>query len=119
VLAVLAGMTLASALAVAEEKREPKLVSVTDAQLKEGISARAGRNYAWIGYNTPEVHLQLPAVDNSAYAEVTFDTPKLLDKTGTAVVYEVDHGLYDAETHQTEVRFMPRGGKRDTPPVEF
>jgi hypothetical protein len=92
---------------------------VTDAQLKEGISARAGRNYAWVGYNTPEIHLQLPAVDNSAYAEVTFDPPKLLDKTGKAVVYEVEHGLYDAETHQNEVRFTPKGGKRDTPPVEF
>src|SRR4029453_18471133 len=76
VLAVLAGMAFASAPAGAEDKREPKLASVTDAQMKEGISARAGRNYAWIGYNTPEIHLQLPAVDNSAYAEVTFDTPK-------------------------------------------
>jgi len=119
VLAVLAGIAFASAPAGAEDKREPKLASVTDAQLKEGISARAGRNYAWIGYNTPEIHVQLPAVDNSAYAEVTFDTPKLLDKTGKAIVYEVEHGLYDAETHQNEVRFMPKGGKRDTPPVEF
>jgi hypothetical protein len=48
VLAVLAAMAFASAPAGAEDKREPKLASVTDAQLKEGISARAGRNYAWI-----------------------------------------------------------------------
>src|SRR6185503_18860907 len=119
VLAVLAGMTLASALAVAEEKREPKLVSVTDAQLKEGISARAGRNYAWMGYNTPEIHLQLPAVDNSAYADVTFDPPKLLDKGGKAVAYEVEQGLYDAGTHQNEVRFMPKAAQPNAPPVEF
>ena len=58
VLAVLAGIAFASAPAGAEDKREPKLASVTDAQMKEGISARAGRNYAWIGYNTPEIHLQ-------------------------------------------------------------
>jgi hypothetical protein len=119
VLAVLAGMAFASALAGAEDKREPKLSSVTDAQIKDGISARAGRNYAWMGYNTPEIHLQLPAVDNSAYAEVTFDPPKLLDKTGKAVAYEVESGLYDPETHRDEVRFVPKEAKPDSPPVEF
>jgi len=119
VLAVLAGMAFASAPGGAEDKREPKLASVTDAQLKEGISARAGRNYAWIGYNTPEIHVQLPALDNSAYAEVTFEPPKLLDKTGKAVAYEVEHGLYDAETHRNEVRFVPKEAKPDSPPVEF
>jgi len=119
VLAVLAGMAIASAPVGAEDKREPKLASVTDAQLKEGISARAGRNYAWMGYNTPEIHLQLPANDNSAYADVTFDPPKLLAKTGKAVAYEVEQGLYDAETHQNEVRFVPKDAKPDTPPVEF
>jgi hypothetical protein len=116
---VLAGMAFAAGPGAAEDKREPKLASVTDAQLKEGISARAGRNYAWIGYNTPEIHLQLPAVDNSAYADVTFEPPKLLDKTGKAVVYEVERGIYDAETHQDEVRFVPKDAKRDSPPVEF
>jgi len=119
VLAVLAGMAFASAPAGAEDKREPKLASVTDAQLKDGISARAGRNYAWMGYNTPEIHLQLPAVDNSAYTEVTFDPPKLLDKTGKAVAYEVERGLYDAETHRDEVRFVPKDAKPGSPPVEF
>jgi hypothetical protein len=112
-------MAFASAPGGAEDKREPKLASVTDAQMKEGISARAGRNYAWVGYNTPEIHLQLPALDNSAYAEVTFDPPRLLDKAGKAVAYEVEHGLYDAETHRNEVRFVPRDAKPDTPPVEF
>jgi len=119
VLAVLAGIAFASAPAGAEDKREPKLASVTDAQLKDGISARAGRNYAWMGYNTPEIHLQLPAVDNSAYTEVTFDPPKLLDKTGKAVAYEVERGLYDAETHRDEVRFVPKDAKPGSPPVEF
>jgi len=113
-------MAFAAAPGGAEDtKREPKLASVTDAQLKEGISARAGRNYAWAGYNTPEIHLQLPALDNSAYAEVTFDPPKLLDKSGKAVAYEVERGLYDIETHRDEVRFVPKDAQRDTPPVDF
>jgi hypothetical protein len=119
VLAVLAGMAFAATPLRAEDKREPKLASVADAQLKDGISARAGRNYAWVGYNTPEIHLQLPALDNSAYAEVTFDPPKLVDKAGKAVAYEVEHGLYDAETHRNEVRFVPKDAKPDTPPVDF
>ena len=74
VLAVLAGIAIASAPVGAEDKREPKLASVTDAQMKEGISARAGRNYAWIGYNTPEIHLQLPAVDNLSLIHISEPT---------------------------------------------
>lgn len=119
VLAVLAGMALASAPGGAEDKREPKLASVTDAQLKADVSARAGRNYAWMGYNTPEIHLQLPAVDNSAYADVTFEPPRLLDKAGKAVAYEVERGLYDPETHRDEVRFVPKEARPDSAPVEF
>jgi hypothetical protein len=102
-----------------EEKREAKLSIVTDAQLREGVAARAGRNYAWIGYNTPEIHLKLPAVDNSAYADVTFEPAKLLDKAGRVVAYEVEQGLYEPELHMTEVRFTPKEAKPDSPPVEF
>ena len=121
-----AGLTLVAGIALvgaahaqAEKKREPTLGTLTDAQLRERTSARAGRNYAWMGYNTPEIHLQLPASDNSAYAEATFAPAKLLDKAGRSVPYEVEQGLYDAETHRNEVRFMPKGGKHDAPPVEF
>jgi hypothetical protein len=117
-LALLAGMAFVSAT-FAEDVREPKLVSVTDAQLKEGTAARASRNYAWMGYNTPEINLQLPAVDNSAYAEVTFAPAKLADKNGKAVPYEVENGLYSSETHGIDVRFTPKDAKPDSPPVEF
>jgi hypothetical protein len=109
----------AGAPAPAGEKRAAQLVTVTDAQLREGISARAGRNYAWMGYNTPEIHLQLPAVDNSAYADATFEDAKLLDKAGRAVAHEVERGLYDPELHKDEVRFTPQEAKPDAPPVEF
>ena len=119
-LGVLVGMTFVSAtLALAKDAREPKLVSVTDAQLLAGTAARSSRNYAWMGYNTPEINLQLPAVDNSAYAEVTFAPAKLVGKAGKAVPYEVEQGLYSTETHTTEVRFMPPEVKPGTPPVEF
>ncbi len=56
--------------------------------MRDGTSARAGRNYAWMGYNTPEIHLQLPASDNSAYAETTFAPARLLDKAGRSVPHE-------------------------------
>ena len=119
-LGLLVGIALVSAApGSAEDTREPKLVSVTDAQLREGTAARSGRNYAWMGYNTPEINLQLPAVDNSAYAEVTFAPAKLLDKAGKLVPYEVEQGLYSSETHTTEVRFTPKVAKPDAPPVEF
>jgi hypothetical protein len=120
-LGLLAGTSLAAGVLghAEEKKREAALVSVTDTQLREGISARAGRNYAWMGYNTPEIHLQLPPVDNSAYADVTFEPAKLLDKGGRAVPYELEQGLYEPETHRTEIRFTPKEAKPDAPPVEF
>lgn len=119
-LGLLVGMACVSAApGFAEDVREPKLVSVTDAQVKDGTMARASRNYAWMGYNTPEINLQLPAVDNSAYAEVTFAAAKLLDKAGKPVAYEVENGLYDAETHAIDVRFTRKDAKPDSPPVEF
>ena len=119
-LGLLVGMAFVSATpGLAEDKREPKLASVTDAQLREGTAARASRNYAWMGYNTPEINLQLPAVDNSAYAEVKFAPAKLVNKAGKPVPYEVEQGLYSSETHTTEVRFAPKESKPDTPPVEF
>jgi hypothetical protein len=65
------------------------------------------------------INLQLPAVDNSAYADVTFAPAKLVDKAGKVVAYEVEQGLYSSETHTTEVRFKPKDAKPDTPPVEF
>jgi hypothetical protein len=116
---LLAMTFLSAAAGLAKDAREPKLVSVTDAQLREGSSARASRNYAWMGYNTPEIHLQLPPVDNSAYAEVTFAPAKLVDKAGRSVPHEVEQGLYSSETHSTEVRFTPKDAKPETPPVEF
>jgi hypothetical protein len=121
-LALLVGITIMpvmSGIAVAEDKREPKLATVTDAQILKETAARSSRNYAWMGYNTPELNLQLPAVDNSAYADVTFAPAKLLDKAGQPVAYEVEQGLYSSQTHTTEVRFKAKDAKRDTPPVEF
>jgi len=119
-LGLLVGIACVSAAtARAEDVREPKLVTLLDAQVKEGTAARASRNYAWMGYNTPEINLQLPPVDNSAYAEVTFAPAKLLDKAGKPVAYEVENGLYGSDTHAIDVRFTPKDAKPDSPPVEF
>ena len=118
--ALLVGLAVVPSVpAVAEDVREPKLVSVTDAQLKEGTTARASRNYAWMGYNTPEITLQLPAVDNSAYAEVTFEPARLSDKSGKPVAHEVETGIWMPDLHGFDVRFTPKNAKPDAPPVEF
>lgn len=119
-LGLLVGIVVVPATSgLAEDKREPKLGALTDAQILKESAARASRNYAWMGYNTPEVNLQLPAVDNSAFADVTFAPARLVDKAGKTVSYEVEQGLYSSETHTTEVRFKAKDAKRDTPPLEF
>ena len=119
-LALLVGFAVAPPMpALAEDVREPKLVSVTDVQLREGTTARASRNYAWMGYNTPEITLKLPAVDNSAYAEVTFEPAKLADKSGKPVAHEVETGIWMPDLHGFDVRFTPKNAKPDAPPVEF
>jgi hypothetical protein len=119
-LELLTGMAFMSAApGFAGEARAPKLVSVTDAQLREGTSARASRNYAVMIYNTPEINLQLPVVDNSAYAEVTFAPARLRNRAGQRVPHEAQRGLYNSDTYTTEVRFLPENAAPDTPPLEF
>jgi len=95
---------------------QPSFVEHTGKSVVSEIRMASGRNYAWFGFNTPEVQLVLPACDNSVYAEVEFSEPELFDAGGTAVAYELEHGLYDHETHADEIRFGPKVG--DTP-VEF
>ena len=126
--AVLIGFALVS-FAAAQEREEllaetkhdekaiaPAFVQLTAEQAAEQITMTSGRNYAWFGFNTPEIHLVLPAADNSVYAVVDFPNPKLLDAEGSEVAYEREKGLYDHETHHDELRCAPVEGDQ---PVEY
>jgi Ankyrin repeats (3 copies) len=98
-----------------EDARQPVFVEFTAEEVAEQITMSSGRNYAWFGFNTPEVHLVLPSADNSVYAVVDFPDPKLFDTAGAEVSYERERGLYDHQTHHDEFRFMPVEGEE---PVE-
>lgn len=89
----------------------PSFKVLTEAELRRSISITAARNYAVLGYNTPEVQVQMPASDNSDYAVVTFLEAKPLDAKGRSLPHELEQGLYNHETHSTEVRFLSPGGK--------
>jgi hypothetical protein len=101
---------------IAEGARTPEFVVLTPDQVVEQVSVNSGRNYAWFGFNTPEIHVVLPSVDNSVYASVDFADPKLFDSDGAEVPYERERGLYDHDTHHDELRFMPVEGET---PVEY
>ena len=70
----------------------------------------SGRNFAYFGFNQPEIHLVLPNSDNSVYARIEYDGPKLIDAGGNKVAYELEHGLYDHQTHHDEIRILPVEG---------
>lgn len=99
-----------------EDTRLPVFVEITAEQVAEQITMTSGRNYAWFGFNTPEVHIVLPDVDNSVYAVVDFSDPTLLDSEGAEVPFERERGLYDHDTHHDEIRFLPLEGED---PVEY
>ncbi len=107
---------LMAATKVDEDARRPNFVELAAEEVVEQITMTSGRNYAWYGFNTPEVRLVLPNADNSVYAVVDFPNPVLLDMAGTEVAYELERGLYDHETHHDEIRFLPLEGEE---PVEY
>ena len=99
-----------------EKAEDPEFVGLTAEQVVAQITMVSGRNYAWFGFNTPEIHLVLPSADNSVYAVVDFTDPTLFDARGVEVPYERERGLYDHTTHHDELRFAPVEGEV---PVEF
>jgi len=101
---------------VDEDARQPSFVEFSADEVAEQITVTSGRNYAWFGFNTPEVQLVLPSADNSVYAAVDFTKPVLLDAAGAEVGFELERGLYDHETHHDEIRFLPLDGND---PVEY
>lgn len=99
-----------------ENAKQPVFAELTAEQVASGITVVSGRNYAWFGFNTPEIHLVLPEADNSVYAKVEFGEVTLFDAAGAEVAYERELGLYDSDTHHTELRCVAIEGDE---PVVF
>lgn len=99
-----------------EDAKIPSYVDFTAEQVAGAVTMVSGRNFAWFGFNTPEVRVILPAADNSVYAEVSFSEPTLLDANGGPVAFELERGLYDHATHHDEIRLTPAEGDQ---PIEF
>jgi len=95
---------------------EPTFESFSRERLLEEIDVVSSRSYAVYGFNTPEVQVLLPRCDNSAYAQVEFDEPQLVDGDGQAVEFERERGIYDPDSHSDEIRFASSGG---ADPVQF
>lgn len=96
---------------------DPKFSAVAPASLQKAIQVAAARSYAVFGYNTPSVVVKLPAADNSAYAVVEFKDAKPLGRDGKPLPHEIERGLYDAESHSTQIRFGPPSGGKDLVPL--
>lgn len=94
-----------------QDGREPAFVTIAARSLPRRIKVVSGRNSAVIGFNTPEVVLWLPAVANSAYALVRFDTPRPVDGRGKGVDFELEAGAYDDATFSDRIRLPGRGGE--------
>lgn len=95
---------------------EPQYRAFAEPDLRRAITVVASRSHAVFGYNTPEVQVRLPPVDQSAYAVVEFVEATPVDARGHALPFELEHGLYDHESHSTEVRFRSRG--KDLVPMQ-
>ena len=94
----------------AEDPAAPSFERITPDELERSLVVVSSRNYAFFGFNTPEVQLHLPPAANSTYAEVDLREPRLIDATGSDVPYELERGLHDAETQIAEIRFLAEGG---------
>jgi Ankyrin repeats (3 copies) len=89
---------------------EPVFESVEAQSALKDIKIVSGRNTAIFGFNTPEVVVYLPRIDNSAYAIVQFDEPELLDAGGKALPFELEGGGYDDNRFSTEIRVASKDG---------
>ena len=89
-----------------DKHAEPVFTKVDPESLRKSIEVAAGRSFAVFGYNTPSVIVHLPATDNSAYAKVEFPDAKPLGKDGKVLPHEIENGLYDSDTHATQIRFV-------------
>lgn len=100
----------------AETDRKPVFKKMTAEEVRAAVKVTASRSSAFFGYDTPEVQVHLPRVDNSNYIEDDFSEPKLFDKKNKEVKYEKEQGIYDHDTWSTEVRFNSLDQKK---PLQF
>jgi hypothetical protein len=96
---------------------DPAFTVVPAGDLAKQIRITAARSYAVFGYNTPAVVVALPPTDNSAYAVVKFLDARPLSASGKALPHEIEQGLYENETHATQIRFIAAGGGRTLVPL--
>jgi len=96
---------------------DPKFTAVAAESLSKSIRVEGARSYAVFGYNTPAVVVKLPAADNSAYALVEFQDAKPLGKDGKPLPHEIEHGIYDNDSHSTQIRFTPPSGGKGLVPL--
>jgi len=89
---------------------EPVFKAIDTEVVQNDTKVVSGRNTAVFGFNTPEVVVYLPRIDNSAYAIVTFDEPRLVDNKGVSVPFELETGGYDDDTFSKEIRLLPEEG---------
>lgn len=90
----------------------PDFVAMDLTTLKAETEVVAQRTYAMIGFNTPEISVRLPRVDNSAFAHVEFGEPELFCAEGNSIDYWLERGGYDHETFSAEIRFRAEEGGR-------
>ncbi len=93
------------------EALEPVFKAVDAEVVRNDIKIVSGRNTAMFGFNTPEVVVYLPRIDNSAYALVTFDEPRLVDNKGVAVPFKLEWGGYNDYTFSNEIRLAQKKGE--------
>ncbi|MEW5908730.1 MAG: ankyrin repeat domain-containing protein [Thermodesulfobacteriota bacterium] len=85
-------------------------------QVRDSIKIVSGRTSASFQFNTPEVVVILPFLDNSTYAVVTFEKPEVLDAKNKAIPFEWERGGYDAASFSTQIRLL---NKADSRPLVF
>lgn len=85
-------------------------------ELKKETLVKADRSTALFTFNTPMIVCVLPDALNGEYGSIEFVKPKLLNKGGAPVPFELETGIYNSESHSLEIRFNPKSGKN---PVVF
>ncbi len=101
-------LTVASQTAKASGK--PAFQTMIAENVRRTTHIVSSRSTAALGFNIPLLRVYLPRIDNSAYAVVTFDTPRLFKASGQPVEFELERGGYNEKLYADEIRFVSPGG---------